>query len=300
VEAALRDVPSAPTPAEGATLAFTVEHGVRYAPGDGRRHVLDVYRPSGASRGAPVLVQLPGGAWVTGDRSIQARPLMRRLASHGWVCVAANYRLSPRATFPDHLVDVKRVLAWVRSHAADLGADPDFIAITGGSAGAHLAALAALTPNQPEYQPGFEEADTTVQACVPFYGIYDFTNRAGRIGGDGMGGFVERVVMKRRIADAPEVFRQASPICLVRPDAPPFAVVHGINDSFARVEDARAFASELRATSRARVILVELPVAQHAFDVFPTPRTRSVVAGVEQFLDAALADARGSRRGRSG
>ena len=154
-------------------------------------------------------------------------------------------------TFPDHLVDVKRVLAWVRDHAADLGADPGFIAITGGSAGAHLAALAALTPNQPEYQPGFESADTTVQACVPFYGIYDFTNRAGRIGGDGMGGFLERVVMKRRIADSPDAFRLASPICLVRPDAPPFALVHGINDSFADIEDARAFASELRRTSRA-------------------------------------------------
>ena len=178
---------------------------------------------------------------------------MRQLTSHGWVCVAANYRLS-HATFPDHLVDVKRVLTWVRTHAADLGGDPDFVAITGGSAGAHLAALAALTPNQPEYQPGFESADTSVQACVPFYGIYDFTNRAGRLGGDGMGGFLERIVMKERIADAPESFRRASPICLVRPDAPPFAIVHGTNDSFAHIEDARAFVQELRAaTSDARV-----------------------------------------------
>ena len=59
------------------------------------------------------------------------------------------------------------------------GGDPDFIAITGGSAGGHLAALAALTPNDPEYQPGFEDADTTVQAAVPHYGVYDFAGASG-------------------------------------------------------------------------------------------------------------------------
>ncbi len=57
--------------------------------------------------------------------------------------------------------------------------DPGFVAITGGSAGGHLAALAALTPDDPEYQPGFEDADTSVQAAVPHYGIYDFAGATG-------------------------------------------------------------------------------------------------------------------------
>ena len=68
--------------------------------------------------------------------------------------------------------------------------------------------------------------------------------------------------------------------------------MHGINDSFAHIEDARAFVATLQATSSARVMAVELPDAQHAFDLFPTPRTRSVIAGVERFLDATLADVR--------
>ena len=100
---------------------------------------------------------------------------MLHLAAEGWVCVAANYRLSPRAVFPDHLVDCKQALAWIREHIAEYGGDPDLICVTGGSAGGHLAAMAALTANEPQYQPGFESADTSVAACVPFYGVYDFT-----------------------------------------------------------------------------------------------------------------------------
>ena len=60
---------------------------------------------------------------------------------------------------------VKRALAWVKQHIAEYGGDPDFIAITGGSAGGHLSSLAALTPNYPQFQPGFEDADTRVQAA---------------------------------------------------------------------------------------------------------------------------------------
>ncbi len=143
----------------------------------GSANYLDIWRrpdldPNGK---APVLFQIPGGAWTTGNKHGQAHPLMSHLAELGWICVAINYRHSPRNTWPDHIVDVKRALAWVKAHIAEYGGDPQFIAITGGSAGGHLSALAALTPNDPEFQPGFEDADTRVQAAVPFYGIYDFT-----------------------------------------------------------------------------------------------------------------------------
>ena len=72
---------------------------------------------------------------------------------------------------------MKRALAWVKDNIADHGGDPDWVAITGGSAGGHLCSLAALTPNDPQFQPGFEDADTSVTAAVPFYGVYDWTNR---------------------------------------------------------------------------------------------------------------------------
>src|SRR3989449_3406659 len=113
---------------------------------------------------------------MLGSKNEQGLPLMHHLAARGWVCVAADYRLSPRATFPDHLIDVKRAVAWIREHGALYGAAPDFLVVTGGSAGGHLAALVALTPNAPEYQPGFEGVDTAGDGRGGVYRGYDLTH----------------------------------------------------------------------------------------------------------------------------
>src|SRR6202035_162930 len=110
----------------------------------------------------PVLVQIPGGALdVNGERP-QAYALIGRMGELGWICVSIAYIDSPGRVWPAHIIDVKRALAWVRDNIAEYGGDPDFIAVTGGSAGGHLASLAALTANYERLQPGFEDADTTV------------------------------------------------------------------------------------------------------------------------------------------
>src|SRR2546421_8998590 len=106
---------------------------------------------------------------MVGDKGQQALPLMLHLAAEGWVCVAANYRLSPRVAFPEHLLDCKLALRWIRENIAEYGGDPEFVVVTGGSAGGHLAALIALTPNDPEFQPGFENVDTSVTAGVAVF-----------------------------------------------------------------------------------------------------------------------------------
>ncbi len=193
--------------------------------GDGiRRHRLDVYRSRLAPpEKAPVMVYIHGGAWVIGDKREQGKPMMYELVARGWVCVAINYRLSPKATWPDHIVDAKRAVAWVKEHIADYGGDPSFVAVSGGSAGGHLCALLALSAGDPAFQPGFEGADTAVQACVPFYGVMDMTGSpegSGRFG-PGLLEMLEKSVMKTKEAEHPEVFREASPTFRVRPDAPP-------------------------------------------------------------------------------
>ncbi|EUA38664.1 alpha/beta hydrolase fold family protein [Mycobacterium avium subsp. avium 2285 (R)] len=232
---------------------------------------------------APVLFQIPGGAWTTGNKRGQAHPLMSHLAELGWICVAINYRHSPRNTWPDHIVDVKRALAWVKQHIAGYGGDPDFIAITGGSAGGHLSSLAALTPNDPKYQPGFEDADTRVQAAVPFYGIYDFTRFDDSLH-PMMPGLLIKSIIKQRPSTHLETFAAASPITHVNPDAPPFFVLHGRNDSLAYVEQARAFVERLRQVSTQPVVYAELPFTQHAFDIFGSVRAAHTAVAVEQFL----------------
>jgi acetyl esterase/lipase len=252
----------------------------------GRRGLLDVYRRQDRSSGsAPVLLQVHGGAWTIGDKSRQAIPLMRHMAARGWVCVAINYRLSPRHAFPTHLVDVKSAIAWVRAHGPSYGADPRFVAVTGGSAGGHLAALAALTPNDPEYQPGFEEADTRLQAAVPHYGVYDLAGVTGsRRARQLRDRFLGPRVLRRDPRSALAEFEMASPLLRVRPDAPPFLVVHGHRDSLVEVAQARAFVDALRSVSRSTVGYAELPGTQHAFDVFPSIRSAHVVRAVDRFL----------------
>ena len=251
----------------------------------GRTLKLDVYRSRARRERCPVLLQIHGGGWIVGDKNTQGLPLMTRLAAHGWVCVAASYRLSPKATFPDHLIDVKAAIRWIREHGAEYGADPDFLVISGGSAGGHLAALAALTPNDPEYQPGFEDVDTRVQACVPFYGIYDFTDRKSHWGKSLLIPILERYILKRRISEDRAAFERASPMSRVRKDAPPFLVIHGSRDTLVPVDDARTFVELLRAVSSEPVAYAELPGAQHAFEVFSSERTAHAVSGVERFLD---------------
>ena len=155
---------------------FAHDHDIPYGPA-GRANLLDIWRRADLppEAAAPVLVQIPGGAWITGRKQGQAYPLMSHLAERGWVCVAINYRHSPRNVWPAHIVDVKRAVAWVKANIATYGGDAGFVALTGGSAGGHLSALAALTPDRTDWQPGFEDADTSVAAAVPFYGAYDWT-----------------------------------------------------------------------------------------------------------------------------
>jgi len=277
-----------------------VIRNVPYAPQFGKRGMLDVYKPEGDVTGAPVLLQVHGGAWTIGNKDQQGLPLMKHMARAGWVCVAINYRLSPRDRWPAHIVDVKRAIAWIREHGEEYGADPSFIAITGGSAGGHLTALAALTANDPDFQPGFEDADTRLQAAVPFYGLYDM---AGASGTKASRWLRDKFLGPRVFFTNPkkdlEPFEKASPLLRVRQDAPPFYVIHGVNDTLAPIDQARRFVTALREASDAPVAYSELEGTQHAFDVFPSIRSQHSVRGVDRFLRWAYDDAQG-RAGTTG
>jgi acetyl esterase/lipase len=260
----------------------------------GDRNRLDVFRPIERAERCPTLVYIHGGAWVTGRHDdVQGLPLMLRLASLGWVCVKPGYRLGPHANFPDQLVDLKRALAWVREHGAEYGADPDFVIVTGGSAGGHLSALLALTANRPEYQPGFEHVDTSVTAAVPLYGAYDLLDR-NRVRPDtSQMKFLSKRVLKCTPEENRALWDAFSPLSHVHPDAPPFFVVHGRHDSLLFFEDARHFVEALRKTSRQPVVYAELPHTQHGFELLHTVRASGIVDGVVRYLEYIRATLRG-------
>ncbi|MGI5168356.1 alpha/beta hydrolase fold domain-containing protein [Spirillospora sp. CA-253888] len=256
--------------------------GVPYGVGWFRK--TDVFMPRTEGRLRPGLMQIHGGGWIVGGRGEQGLPLLNHMAAQGWVGFNVGYRLSPFSVWPEHLVDLKHFVAWYREHAEEYGADPDFLCVTGGSAGGHLTAMVALTAGKPEFQPGFEDADTSVRAAVPFYGVYDFAGRETWRKPWGVNAIVERLVMQRRQEDDPEAYVQASPIAHVREGAPPFLVIHGDADSLIPVAEARTFVERLRGTAEAPVLYAEMKGGQHAFDIFPSYRTARVVEGVERYL----------------
>jgi acetyl esterase/lipase len=261
---------------------------INYTAG-GRRARLDIYRQRGRDlKDAPVLVQIHGGGWTIGTKEQQGLILMNRMAQRGWVCVALNYRLAPKHPFPAQIVDVKKAIAWVREHISSYGGDPDYLVATGGSAGGHLAALAALTPGLKEYQPGFEDADTHVAACVPFYGVYDMAGLTGdRHAVELRDGFLAPRVFRADPKEDRDAFVQASPLAHTRDhpnETPDFFVLHGTNDSLVSVRQARAFVDALKRDTDATVTYAELPGTQHAFEVFSSIRSQHVVRAVQRWL----------------
>jgi acetyl esterase/lipase len=260
---------------------------IAYADDAVHAHRLDIYRKAGLEGpvAAPVLLYFHGGAWVMGDKREQGIPMLKHLAERGFVCVTANYALSPKARWPRHVLDCKLALAWVKKHIAEYGGDPSLVFVSGGSAGGHLAALVALTANDPAWQPGFEDEDTTVAACIPLYGVYDFVDPE-KIGNANLTPILERRVFEQGAAEA---FATASPISRVSESAPPFLVVHGRNDVLVPVQSARAFVAALRARSTQPVSYAELPLTQHGFDNFWSPRTVHFVHALECFTAGIVA-----------
>lgn len=258
---------------------------IAYAQG-GRRALLDIYRPRDVELDrAPVLIQIHGGGWMIGHKQQQGLLLMNMMAELGWVCVSINYRLAPKHPWPAQIIDVKKAIAWVRDNIATYGGDPDYLVLTGGSAGGHLASLAALT-SPPEFQPGFEGADTSVAGCVPFYGVYDLAGLTGSKGALMMrDDFLGPMVFKKNPRTDLEVFVEASPLSHVRADAPDFFVLHGVNDSLVEVKQARAFVKALREVSTSTVSYAELPGTQHAFEVFSSVRSQYTLRAVTRWLE---------------
>ncbi len=260
---------------------------VAYAADASHVHRLDLYRRVGVEGpvAAPVLLYFHGGAWMMGDKREQGIPMLEHLAERGFLCVTANYALSPKAKWPRHVLDCKLALAWVKRHIAEYGGDPSLVFLSGGSAGGHLAALVALTANDPVWQPGFEEEDTSVAACIPLYGVYDFVD-SEKIGNANLTPILEHRVFPEAGA---EVFTAASPIARVSESAPPFLVVHGRSDVLVPVLSARAFVAALRARSTQVVAYVELPLTQHGFDNFWSPRAVHFVHALEVFAARVVA-----------
>jgi|GEM_PF-283058 len=206
----------------------------------GRPERMDLYYPADPRPGEkfPGIVIIHGGGWTGGIRNAEREVnIGSNLARMGYVCISIDYRLGNPANlkkygkiFPVNIQDCKKAVQWLRKHAAELHLNPARIGSIGGSAGGHLSALLALAGPEAGLEPEapYPGVDTSVQACVNFYGPMDFPGfrdpsykvGAGRIG-----------VMGSRPEENRKDWLRMSPIEQIDPKDPPVLQIHAKGDT---------------------------------------------------------------------
>ena len=255
--------------------------------GEHERNVLDVWRTTTTPSNAPVMLYFHGGSWVFGDKKDQGRPMLHEMVKRGWVVVTANYRLAPGSPMPAQIEDATRVLSWVKKNIASYGGDPQRVVVSGGSAGGHLAALLCLTTNDETWRPKDVSgvADWSVRGCIPYYGVLEMTGDETHWNGHGKGlmHLLENRVVKQKYKDNEALYESLSPMHRISADSPPFLVIQGGNDTLVDVNVARGFVKHFSDVATAPVYYVEMPFAQHTFDLTASPRTSTVTRAVVAF-----------------
>ncbi len=268
-------------------------HNIAYGPE--MRHRLDVWRMSTTPSNAPVIFYVHGGAWTFGDKREQGRPMLHEFVRRGWVAVACNYRLAPTYAWPAQIEDVTRTLAWIKKYIGSYGGDPGRVVVSGGSAGGHLAALLALSADDPTWRPKDVEGvtDWSVRGCISMYGVLEMTGDETHWHGLGRGLriLLEQRVVQQPYSQFPELYEQMSPFHRIGLDAPPFLVVQGANDTLVDVHVARDFVEQFRRVALSPIYYVELPLTQHAFDVSASPRTSATVRATVAFATSVVESA---------
>ncbi|MFE6887480.1 alpha/beta hydrolase fold domain-containing protein [Streptomyces sp. NPDC057694] len=215
--------------------------GVPYAVPDGARPLeLDLWLP-GTPGPAPLVLFVHGGAWRRGlrdDMGVATRAWgpgpFERLAAAGFAVACADYRLSGEAVFPAPLEDLRAALRWLGARAAELAIDPARTVVWGESAGGHLAALLALTHDEPR-----------LAGAVVWYGPADLTTPRPPFD-PADPATPEALLLGAAPRDVPEAAVAASPLRQVHGDAPPFLVVHGEADTMVACSHGRDLARALR------------------------------------------------------
>lgn len=266
------------------TVRVTVETDVVFGTGGGRDLRCNVYVPPQPGPNRPAILLVHGGGWTTGDRT-QLHGYGILLGRIGFVCVACEYRLSGEALWPAQIHDVKAALRWMRANAGRLGIDPDRIAVSGNSAGGHLALMLAGTPGIPDFEGdgGNPGVPTGVAACVAYYAptqLYD----PGDTAAAGPLGFLFGKGYPTEVAQA------ASPLAYAGATFPPTLLITGNQDELVAPGASFSMYRALVDAGASAEIHVYAD-APHAFDA--TPEFGRQTAAIEAlFLDRYVANPR--------
>jgi acetyl esterase/lipase len=309
-------LPTAPEPRLRQAVVFAK------VPGTGRDLLCDVWQPpTDVPASGLAVVYLHSGAWCALDKDFCTRPLFRHLVTQGHVIVDVAYRLFPETDLPGMVADTKRAVAWVRTHAADLEVRPDRIVLAGGSAGGHLALLAAYAPDDPALTPAeLTGSDPRVCGVVSLYGQADLAAHyhhtdqhktcrpddpqpdwdappppwMRRLFGPDAGRLKLHLAPAGRLdwlvggtpSQLPDRYARLSPVHRVHPGCPPTLLVHGEHDEMAPVAAMRQLHRRLEQAG-VPVTAVYLPHTDHGFDLMGaawSPQARTAIHVLERFL----------------
>lgn len=254
-----------------------VVRAIPYTAADGSPLSMRIYSMS-VKADRPTVVVIYGGAWRAGEPT-QCENVSRALAARGFTVAAIDYRHAPRSTYPAQIDDVNHSLVLLRDSAGAWGIDPARMAVLGRSAGGHLAQLAAYTLT-----------DVSLKAVVSIYAPYDLVQ-----------GYVDlptpdpidvRTVLRGFLGGTPSEqlarYRAASPSSYVKRGLPPTLLIYGGRDHIVKPSFNRRAAAALRA-AHVPVVEVELPWAEHGFDMAPSGLGAQLAFGViADFLEREL------------
>jgi acetyl esterase/lipase len=238
---------------------------------------MDFYRPPGHAMTAPCVVMIHGGGWDNGDRR-QLPAVNHHLARRGYAVAAVSYRLAPKTVWPGQAHDIAAAIAYLKTHAAELGIDATRLVLMGRSAGGQLAAAVA-----------YQNRDAAVRGAVSFYGPHDQVFAWGFSREDDILNAVKllRQYLGGTPDTAPEAYRTASSYLFVGKDnAVPTLLVHGRQDPMVWHKQSERLHAKLNGFGVPNAF-VSLPWATHACDFNPRgPSGQLAWYALEWFLAA--------------
>jgi acetyl esterase/lipase len=292
-----------------------------HRPGNSQALLADLWQPSLNTPPSGLgIIYAHGSGWRVGDKDLGTRPFFRRLAGQGHVVLDIAYTLWPQADIPTMVAEVNQAILWLKENGPAYSVNPERVVLSGGSAGAHLALLAAYTANHPAFRPAAGTGDTSVRGVVAFYPPVDFLATRAQMEEQrpASPGFLSKAgeaimnsvfelqnwdaqreagrhvryreamvaMMGGDVDEVPDTYRLLSPASHVGPHCPPTLLLQGSDDVFGLAPPLRRFHEDLLAAG-VPVILVEFPHTEHGFDlVLPqvSPVARAAIVDVERFL----------------
>lgn len=222
---------------------------------------LNLIYPEDSEKLYPCIVWICGGAWLTMDRSAHL-PYLAELARSGFVVASVEYRTSNEAAYPAQVIDVKAAIRYLRAHSERYRIDTERFGVMGESAGGYLAAMAALAED-PAFNVGdYLEYSSKVQAACPWYPPTDVTNFPYPSPLESAAS-PESLMLGMNAMLHQEDALKACPVSFVSKDAPPFMIIHGINDHTVPFSQGEILHDKLEAAG-CDVKLIALEDADHA------------------------------------